>query len=95
MALTQYVYSMPDRRLPSADNGHRNRAANPPPTALGVGRIVFFARIHTIRAALTQGWPLMAVDARHIELYGYRGVSGGRRARGRLRRGFTASARLA
>jgi len=61
---------MLDRRLPSADNGHRNRAANPPPKAWGVGRVAFFARIDTIRAELAQGWPLTAVYARHREALG-------------------------
>jgi len=61
---------MLDRRLPSADNGHRNRAANPPPKAWGIGRVAFFARIDTIRAELAQGWPLRAVYARHREALG-------------------------
>jgi len=61
---------MLDRRLPSADNGHRNRAANPPPKAWGVGRVAFFARIDTIRAELAQGWPLTVVYARHKEALG-------------------------
>ena len=66
----QYVYAMLDRRLPSADNGHQNRAANPPPKAWGIGRVAFIARIDTIRAELAQGWPLTVVYARHWEALG-------------------------
>ena len=61
---------MLDRHLPSSDNGHRNRAVNPPPKAWGIGRVAFFARIDTIRAELAQGWPLTAVYARHREALG-------------------------
>jgi len=61
---------MLDRRLPSADNGHQNRAANPSPKAWGIGRVAFLARIDTIKAELAQGWPLTAVYARHREALG-------------------------
>jgi len=61
---------MLDPRFASADNGRRNRAANPPPKAWGVGRVAFFARIDKIRAELAQGWPLTAVYARHKEALG-------------------------
>jgi hypothetical protein len=61
---------MPDRRFPSADNGRRDWAANPPPKEWGVGRVAFFTRIDTIRAELAQGWPLTAIYARHKKALG-------------------------